>query len=92
MARPNDILIYSLQNAHTGRCIDDSLQFGLRSFPCNGMTYQKWEMNIKVVLGIAYRHPCNAETNRCMDDSQQFGLRSFEMNPLDYQLFNLWGV
>jgi hypothetical protein len=32
----------TLRNVNTGRCIDDSSGYGLRSFGCNGLTYQDW--------------------------------------------------
>jgi hypothetical protein len=32
----------TLRNVNTGRCIDDSSGYGLRSYGCNGLTYQDW--------------------------------------------------
>jgi hypothetical protein len=31
-----------IQNVDTGRCLDDSVGPGLRSFPCNGLNFQDW--------------------------------------------------
>jgi hypothetical protein len=31
-----------LQNQATGLCLDDSNEYGLRTFPCNGTDYQAW--------------------------------------------------
>ena len=33
---------FLLKNQATGRCIDDSFAYGLRAFPCNGLTFQQW--------------------------------------------------
>ncbi|MFD7995040.1 RICIN domain-containing protein [Streptomyces mexicanus] len=30
------------RNQATGMCLDDSDAYGLRTFPCNGLPYQKW--------------------------------------------------
>lgn len=67
------------QNAQTGRCWDDSAQYGLRAFPCNGGNYQQWTYNGQ------YRSFRNLNTGRCIDDSVQFGLRAFPCNFTVYQ-------
>ncbi len=76
----------SYQSIVTGRCIDDSFQFGLRSFPCNGQSYQKWTYGYSAgkLGGLINRH-----TGRCIDDSFQFGLRSFPCNGQNYQFWVL---
>lgn len=73
---------HALQNYATGRCIDDSAAFGLRTFPCNGMTYQKW--NLHWIRGLEYTLQ-NVATGRCIDWSENRGLRAFPCNGLDYQ-------
>lgn len=36
----------TFQNRATGACLDDSLAYGTRTvFPCNGMTFQKWDVH-----------------------------------------------
>ena len=72
----------SYQNLATRRCLDDSFEFGLRSFPCNGLAYQVWQPNPS---GGTF-HWGNRATGRFMDDSE-FGLRSFQRNNLNYQRF-----
>ncbi|MFD6347753.1 ricin-type beta-trefoil lectin domain protein [Streptomyces roseolus] len=34
--------LQTYQNVHTGLCLDDSHEAGLRTFGCNGDAYQKW--------------------------------------------------
>ena len=74
----------SYQNLATRRCLDDSFEFGLRSFPCNGLNYQKWRYGYTAgtLGGLVNRH-----TGRCIDDSFEFGLRSFPCNGLAYQVW-----
>jgi hypothetical protein len=69
----------SWQNYNTKGCIDDSFQYGLRSFSCNYSHYQHWRL-----LGAGGQLQ-NVATGRCMDDSFQYGLRSFPCNNLNYQ-------
>jgi hypothetical protein len=33
---------YAYRNQATGRCLDDSRAFGVRTFPCNGLPFQGW--------------------------------------------------
>ncbi len=73
---------YTLRNANTGRCIDDSYAYGLRAFPCNGLTYQQWYGS-----NGAWK---NVNTGRCIDDSTAYGLRAFPCNGLNYQRW--WGT
>jgi hypothetical protein len=74
------------QDYATGRCLDDSYAYGLRSFPCNGLIYQEFNLT-------QAREPydatifVNAATQRCMDDSYAFGLRSIPCNGSLYQEF-----
>jgi hypothetical protein len=72
-------------NRATSRCIDDSFEFGLRAFPCNGLNYQKW-YNSSGAVPFALK---NAHTGRCIDDSVEFGLRAFPCNGLKYQRWHL---
>jgi hypothetical protein len=71
-----------IQNQNTGRCIDDSFAFGLRSFPCNGLSFQQWSV---VGFQDGTIHLVNENTGRCIDDSLAFGLRSFPCNGLSFQ-------
>ncbi|MGP2441194.1 RICIN domain-containing protein [Streptomyces sp. JW3] len=69
---------YQLRNANTGRCIDDSFAYGLRAYPCNGLDFQKWNLN----GGLEWR---NVNTGRCIDDSIAYGLRAVPCNGLNFQ-------
>lgn len=79
---------FHLRNEETNRCIDDSFQYGLRSFDCNNTSYQSWQPN-----GSAGDTPTywrNSNTGRCIDDSFEAHLRSFNCNGLDYQKW--WSI
>lgn len=68
-----------MRNQNTGRCIDDSQAYGLRAFPCNGLSYQGWH----TISG----HPGqfqNQNTGRCIDDSLRYGLRAYPCNDGSY--------
>jgi hypothetical protein len=75
-----------IQNEHTGRCVDDSVPYGLRSFTCNSLDYQGWYQ--VHVSGNVYAFQ-NMHTGRCIDDSAPYGLRSFTCNGLDYQQWSI---
>lgn len=50
----------------TGYCLDSSLDHGLRSYPCNGMSYQRWG----VLSGADGTHRLrNHATGLCLEDS-----------------------
>ncbi len=72
------------QNRSTTRCLDDSAQFGLRTFYCNNMSYQQWRVTVQTttVNEVVFR---NVNTDKCIDDSFEFGLRTFPCNGLRYQ-------
>lgn len=40
--RPQSGSLNIVFNDHTGRCLDASYSFGIRSYPCNGSVYQEW--------------------------------------------------
>ncbi|WP_024758314.1 helix-turn-helix domain-containing protein [Streptomyces exfoliatus] len=48
----------------TGACLDDSLDQGTRSFACNGMSYQRWNMHTTADGGTQLR---NHATGECLD-------------------------
>jgi hypothetical protein len=77
-----------MQNEATNRCLDDSFAFGLRAFPCNRLSYQRWDVAVAVSftrgLSLTLR---NQNTRRCLDDSSAFGLRTFPCNFSEYQHF-----
>jgi hypothetical protein len=72
-----------LKNVHTGRCIDDSSGYGLRSYGCNSLNYQQWVEYAGPNGSYIYK---NKNTGRCIDDSSA-GLRSYGCNGLNYQQF-----
>jgi hypothetical protein len=73
---------YALRSVATGYCVDDSFEYGLRSYPCNGLNYQRFN---------SYPQPDgtfvlqNQRTGRCIDDSIEFGLRAFNCYYSTYQ-------
>ncbi|MDP9793056.1 hypothetical protein J2S43_001568 [Catenuloplanes nepalensis] len=76
-------------NNYNGECIDDSIEFRLRTFPCNGLAFQQW---------IPHRWPDgsfelrNNATQRCIDDSTTNGVRIFGCNGLTYQRWYIRSV
>ncbi|MFF8382455.1 helix-turn-helix domain-containing protein [Streptomyces kanasensis] len=56
----------------TGRCLDDSLDERLRTYKCNGMSYQWWTVH---TLADGSRRLRNHATGRCLDDGAA-GLRA----------------
>lgn len=69
------------RNVETSRCIDDSFAYGLRAFPCNGLTFQGWHKG-PIGGGSLLK---NQATGRCLDDSFTFGLRAIPCNSSPYQ-------
>ncbi|MER6388187.1 RICIN domain-containing protein [Streptomyces sp. NPDC001523] len=51
-------------NRNTGDCLDDSLEKGLRSFDCNGMSYQRWTVES---APDGTRQLRNHATGACLD-------------------------
>ncbi|MFB8068942.1 helix-turn-helix domain-containing protein, partial [Streptomyces rubiginosohelvolus] len=49
----------------TGNCLDSSLDHGLRSYPCNGMSYQRWGLRSSANGAHQLR---NHATGLCLDD------------------------
>lgn len=80
------IYYYALQNQNTGRCVDDSWDYGLRAFTCNGLNYQNfnWYKQTDGTWVIQ-----NQNTGRCIDDSTDYGLRAFGCNYLSYQRWTI---
>ncbi|MEV5411584.1 RICIN domain-containing protein [Thermopolyspora sp. NPDC052614] len=77
-------VINTFRNRATGRCLDDS-GAGLRSFPCNGLSFQKWNVTVD---DFGHRTIQNQNTGRCLDDSGA-GLRTFPCNGLTFQKWNV---
>ncbi|WP_139277701.1 RICIN domain-containing protein [Rhodococcus marinonascens] len=74
-------LTNTVRSNATGACLDDS-SFGLRALPCNGLTYQRW--NLIQFDHIAQFEIQSLSTGRCLDDST-FGLRTVDCNNQSYQ-------
>lgn len=45
-----------LRNVATGRCLDHSTEFGLRTWPCNKTEWQSWYVSPGGTAGIALRN------------------------------------
>ncbi|KQX46290.1 MULTISPECIES: RICIN domain-containing protein [unclassified Streptomyces] len=58
-------VVQTFGNMATGSCLDDSQQFGLRGYGCNGGVYQKWNVH---VWGDGTRQLRNLATNECLYD------------------------
>ena len=82
------VYYYALKNQNTGRCVDDSWDYGLRAFTCNGLNYQNfnWYKQSDGTWVVQ-----NQNTGRCIDDSNDYGLRAFGYNALSYQRFSFVG-
>jgi hypothetical protein len=54
--------VQTFRNVATGRCLDDS-NLGVRTFSCNGMDFQKWEVH---VFQDGTRRLKNIATGQCL--------------------------
>lgn len=77
---------YVLVNASTGRCLDDSVAYGLRTFVCNNQSFQQWRLHGLNEAGTLWTLT-NLNTHRCVDDSVAYHLRSFGCNNQAFQRF-----
>ncbi|MFH9970232.1 RICIN domain-containing protein [Streptomyces mirabilis] len=70
---------YVINSQWDGNCLDDSLQYGLRMYPCNANSvaggWQTWEVTQLDTNNDAQLK--NVNTGRCLDWSPQYGLRPF---------------
>lgn len=79
-----------IQSRSSGRCLDDSFQYGLRFFPCNNLGYQKFtvhNLNGPVTL-------VNQATGRCVWDSPN-GIRATNCDRVSNNqawYINNWGT
>lgn len=71
-----------LQNAETGRCLDDSVN-RLQVLTCNGLPYQRWKAFVDERIAFTFE---SEETRRCLDDSIN-GLKTLDCNGTDFQRF-----
>ncbi|MDX2563208.1 XRE family transcriptional regulator [Streptomyces sp. TX20-6-3] len=69
----------------TGACLDDSLDKGTRSFPCNGMSYQRWTVRTTADGGTQLR---NHATGECLDHGVD-GLRTRPCGPAASQRWSV---
>ncbi|MBP2586933.1 transcriptional regulator with XRE-family HTH domain [Streptomyces sp. PvR006] len=69
----------------TGACLDDSLDKGTRSFPCNGMSYQRWTVRTTADGGTQLR---NHATGECLDHGAD-GLRTGPCGPAASQRWSV---
>ncbi|MFE6781837.1 RICIN domain-containing protein [Streptomyces sp. NPDC057680] len=69
----------------TGACLDDSLDKGTRSFPCNGMSYQRWTVRTTADGGTQLR---NHATGKCLDHGAD-GLRTGPCGPAASQRWSV---
>jgi hypothetical protein len=76
-----DVGVFYINNA-TSRCMDDSLDYGLRTINCNWLNFQRFTL---IPAGYNTYYIKNVQTGRCVDDSWAYGLRAFGCNGLTYQ-------
>jgi hypothetical protein len=73
----------ALWNTTINACLDDSLAYGLRMFPCNvdsiGHGFQSWSFVAHPYSSTGGFEIQNVNTDRCVDDSG-YGVRSFPCN------------
>lgn len=83
--------VSTIQSNATGRCVDDSAQYGTRSLSCNGLSFQRW--NRSAVIETPFRFEFqNAATGMCLDDSTQYGLRTWHCSVSHTNLHQMWLV
>jgi hypothetical protein len=70
------------KNQDTGLWLDDSFDFGLRTYQYNGSNFQKWQITDWADQTHEMR---SVSTGRCIDDSVEYGLRAFDCNKSKYQ-------
>ncbi|MGW0583908.1 RICIN domain-containing protein, partial [Streptomyces sp. NPDC002920] len=72
----------------TGACLDDSLDFGLRSYACNGMSYQRWTEH---PFPDGTRRLRNHATGRCLHgDGAGLRTRSCSTSTAQKWLLTAW--
>ncbi|MFF4761081.1 RICIN domain-containing protein [Streptomyces sp. NPDC001292] len=74
--------VWTLKNQATGRCLDDSDAYGLRSYFCNASTFQSWKIRR---WNDGTRELKSQATGRCVDDSDAYGLRAYPCNATPFQ-------
>ncbi|MFJ4869744.1 hypothetical protein [Streptomyces sp. NPDC088757] len=65
-------VVQTFGNAATGSCLDDSRQYGLRGYGCNGGVHQQWNVH---GWNDGTRRFRSMATGECPDDSR-YGLRT----------------
>lgn len=88
-AAPYDILE---NQALRTMCVDDSIDYGVRMFGCNGLNYQKWYIDASWPNPYSPTFFQNVATGRCLDDSV-YGLRVLPCNGGTWQIWEptIWG-
>ncbi|MFC8342650.1 hypothetical protein [Streptomyces sp. NPDC057280] len=59
------LVVNTFQSLGTLRCMDDSFEYGFRTFPCNSGQYQQWDVH---VFNDGTRRFQNKITGRCLYD------------------------
>ncbi|QKW17685.1 actinohivin [Kitasatospora sp. NA04385] len=85
-ALSSTVYAYTLRNMATNRCVDDSFDYGLRAFGCNGLNFQRLNFYDQGNDSTSKMWVLQDQsTGRCLDDSLAYGLRSASCNGLNYQ-------
>ncbi|WP_432842027.1 RICIN domain-containing protein [Dactylosporangium sp. CA-092794] len=71
--------VYIYQNQGTNRCLEDSFNNGLRTYPCdsNKGNPQRWRVHSWADGTVRLQ---NVYTAHCLDDTFDFGLRTWDCN------------
>jgi hypothetical protein len=82
------LAIFHISNRVTGRCIDDSFEYGLRAIQCYNNAHQAWDTPNRAG-GEPFR---NLATGRCIDDSFEYGFRTINCNGGSHQRWHIGRV
>ncbi|WHT22585.1 hypothetical protein N8J89_16425 [Crossiella sp. CA-258035] len=91
------------KNQASGQCLDDSIEYGVRMHPCNGLNFQQWQV-LSTGTGSPDHEFKNLATGRCIGTewgndrvsggqcrvSGQSMWRTKRWNDGTFQLNNLW--
>jgi hypothetical protein len=83
---PDSTTVVKLINDYTGKCVDDSNDYGLRAIACKqGDGNQKWLLKVSATNPDLPQVLQDQSTGLCLDDSFSNGLRAIKCNGDDNQ-------
>jgi hypothetical protein len=90
----DNVEINTMQNMHTGSCVDDSAPYGLRGYFCHPLEdpsriFQEFKFTYSYPgSGIVVLQ--NLATGSCVDDSIAYGLRGYFCNGTYFQQWRIF--